>query len=78
MDSLENILAGRQSQEPPESKAIKLYVRDIFQTKVEVRVREREIIVNVPSAALANTLRLRFRDLQKAAGTDKRLVFRIG
>lgn len=78
MDSLGDILAGHSLEEPFESVAIKKYVLENFHIKPEVRVREREIIINVPSASLASTLRLQQKQLQTAAKTDKRLVFRIG
>lgn len=78
MDSLEDILAGRQADEPAESRAIKRYVRDNFKVAVAVQLRERDIIVTAPNAALAGTLRLQLRQLQAAAKTKKRIVLRIG
>jgi hypothetical protein len=77
MDNLKDILAGRAPTPPPESQSIKKYIHDNFQREVTVIVREQEIIIEVPSAGLANTLRLQSRKLQAAAGTNKRLVFRI-
>jgi hypothetical protein len=76
-DSLLDILTRKDFSEPPEIKAIKQYVADHFQEAVEVIVREREILVTAPSAALANTLRYHVRHLQKAAQTSKRIVLRI-
>lgn len=78
MDSLDSILKRKDFDEPPEMAAIKCYVQDEFKTAVGVQVREKDIIIQVPSAALANTLRLRSPDIKKRCKTDKRLTFRIG
>jgi hypothetical protein len=78
MDSLNDILSRKDFDEPAEARAIKQYVQDKFQEPVAVTVREREIIIAAPGAALANTLRLRTVELQDLLQTDKRLVFRIG
>jgi hypothetical protein len=76
-DSLADILSKKDFDEPTESLAIKKYVQDEFRTAVAVMVRERDIIIEVPSAALASTLRMRQTQLKNAASTEKRLVFRI-
>jgi hypothetical protein len=78
MDSLGSILSNKDFDEPPEMASIKKYVQDEFQTAVSVQVRERDIVVSVPSAALANTLRLRGPDIKRRCQLDKRLTFRIG
>ena len=78
MDSLNSILSQKNFDEPPESLAIKKYILDEFKTAVSVQVRDRDIIVVVPGAALANTLRLRSPDLKRRCQLTKRLVFRIG
>ncbi|HVV25501.1 MAG TPA: hypothetical protein VHC21_00505 [Candidatus Saccharimonadales bacterium] len=78
MDSLNDILGKKDFDEPPEMTAIKKYVQDEFKTAVGVQVRERDIVVRVPSAALANTLRLRVPDIRRRCQIDKRLTFRIG
>lgn len=77
MDSLDSILKHKQFDEPPEMAAIKKYVQDEFQIDVQVLVRDRDIVIQVPSAALANTLRLRSPDIKRRCKTDKRLTFRI-
>lgn len=78
MDSLLNILHGKNFDELPEMTSIKKYVADEFQTAVGVLVRERDIVIMVPSAALANTLRLRGPDIKRRCQLTKRLTFRIG
>lgn len=76
-DSLFDILSGKNFDEPTESVAIKKYIHDNFKQDVAVTVRERDIIVECASAALAGTLRLHQIQLKKAAATDKRLILRI-
>lgn len=77
MDSLLQLLGDRVPVEPPEIKLIKNYAQTEFQAVVEVMVRERDIVISVPSAALANTLRLRTPEIKRLCATEKRLSFRI-
>lgn len=78
MDSLHRILSDKDFDEPPEMSSIKKYVQDEFKVAVSVLVREKDIVIGVPNAALANTLRLRGPDIKRRCQTDKRLTFRIG
>jgi hypothetical protein len=78
MDSLLNILQSKNFDEPPEISSIKKYVKDEFGVEVTVQVRDRDIIVGVPNAALAGTLRLRGPEMKRRCQLDKRLTFRIG
>lgn len=78
MDSLGSILGDKDFDEPPEMSSIKKYVQDEFKVAVSVLVREKDIVIGVPNAALANTLRLRGPDIKRRCQTDKRLTFRIG
>ncbi|MBC7582046.1 hypothetical protein H7097_04245 [Aeromicrobium sp.] len=75
--SLADLLANRDFEEPAEMLAIKKFVHDAYQSEVEVQIRDSEIIVTTPSAALANTLRLKLPQLRKAAETEKKIVLRI-
>jgi len=78
MDSLLSILSDKNFDEPPEISSIKKYVQDEFQTDVGVQVRDRDIVVMVPNAALAGTLRMRGPEIKRRCQLDKRLTFRIG
>jgi hypothetical protein len=78
MDSLASLLGRKDFDEPAEVQAIKKYVQDEFKADVSVMVREKDIVVGVSSAALANTLRLRSPDIKRRCQLDKRLTFRIG
>ena len=78
MDSLHSILDTKDFDEPPEMASVKKYIQDEFQTKATVMVRDRDIVISVPSAALANTLKLRVPEIKRRCQIDKRLTFRIG
>ena len=78
MDSLFDILKRKDYDIPPEAAAIKNYVRDEFQSEVEVLVREKEIVIAGRSSALVGSLRMRGPEIKKAASTSKRLIFRVG
>lgn len=77
MDSLQSILGNKDFDEPPEMRSIKKYVQAEFGITVGVLLRERDIIISVPNAAFANTLRLRGPELKRRCQIDKRLTFRI-
>jgi len=76
-DSLFDILSHKDFSEPPEMAAIKAYIQEHFKVDAEVYLRDFDIIITVPSAALAGVLRFHARKLQTAAQTKKRLIIRI-
>lgn len=78
MDSLYDLLADRNFDEPPEVAAIKTYVREHYKAAVTVTVRDKDILVQVPGAPLASRLRFDLPKLRDAAKTDKRIVLRVG
>lgn len=77
MDSIFSILADKNFDEPPEILSIKKYVEDEFQASVGVQVRNNDIVVTVPSAALAGTLQMRVPEIKRRCQLDKKLIFRI-
>ena len=77
MDDLRSILSNKDFDEPSEMKSIKRYVQDEFKTTVSVQIRENDIVIIVPSAALASTLRLRGPEIKRRCQLDKKLTFRI-
>lgn len=78
MDSIKSLLNNRYLSEPPEIKQIKNFILSIYQSNSEVIVQQSKIIITVPSAALANSLRLRVLELQKLIQTKKKIVIYIG
>jgi hypothetical protein len=78
MDSLYELLAGKNFDEPPEIAAIKDFIRQNYNAEATVQLRERDILVVVPSAGLASRLRFDMPKLKKVANSEKRIVLRIG
>jgi hypothetical protein len=77
MDSLLNILSYKDFDEPPEIKKLKDYARNNFKADIGVLVKEKDIIISVNSASLANTLRLKGPEIKRVCDINKRLVFKI-
>lgn len=77
MDDLRSILGNKDFDEPAEMKSIKKYVHDEFKIIISVQIRDNDIVIIVPSAALANTLRLRGPEIKRRCQLDKKLTFRI-
>jgi len=78
MDNLGDLLRRRDLDEPPEVRAIKEYVRRYYKADVRVTMQPHSIVIAGRSAALIGSLRLNLPKLQDAAGTDKRLLLRVG
>jgi hypothetical protein len=77
MDSLFNILASKDFDEPPEINRIKTYIKQQYNAAVGVQLRDRDIVIIVSSSALANTLRLNGPKISRQCELNKRLTFRI-
>lgn len=77
-NSLKDILLKRDYEEPAESQKIKQYVERHFQTTPTVHIQPSQIIIGVPSSALAGALRMHLRAIAEECLTTKRLVIRIG
>lgn len=78
MDDLRDILSKRDFDEPSEVRAIKDYVRRYYEAEVRVSMQPHSIVVTARSAGLIGSLRANLPKLQDAAGTDKRIMLRIG
>lgn len=77
-DSLNDILSKFSFDEPPEIRRVKDFIRTKYQIDASVAISGNQLIITVPGAALAGSLRMQTVSLQKAADTTKRLVIRIG
>ena len=77
-DSLGDLLAKRDFDEPAEVRAIKEYVRRYYSAEVKVTVQPHAIVIAARSAALIGSLRMNLPKLQAAAQTEKRILLRIG
>lgn len=78
MESMADVLGRYSPQGPDEVLAIKRYIEQEFHSGASVGMQNNAIVVTVASASLANMLRLRITALRAAAGTTKRIIFRIG
>ncbi len=76
-NSLGDILRDYDLDEPLELKRVKAYVREKFHIVPVVGFQNDQIVVSVPSAALAGTLRMQVYQIQAAAETKKRITIRI-
>lgn len=77
-NSLNDILSNFSFDEPPEIRRVKDYIRSKYQIDAAVAISGNQLVITVPGAALAGSLRMHTVALQKAADTTKRLVIRIG
>ncbi|HEX7964031.1 MAG TPA: hypothetical protein VF466_05610 [Candidatus Saccharimonadales bacterium] len=78
MEHISDLLGKYSSAAPDEVTAVKQYIAREFGAESSVGLQGSALVITVQSAALANVLRLRQTAIQKAAGTEKRLLFRIG
>jgi hypothetical protein len=79
MEHIGDLLSRHSPREPDEVLAVKQYIAAEFNAPASVGLQgDTALVITVASASLANTLRLRTTAIQKAAGTTRRLVFRIG
>ena len=72
-----DVLGKYHPGEPDELLALKRYIAEQFNASAGVGIQGETLVVTVKSASLANALRLRLPALKAAAGTTKRIVFRI-
>jgi hypothetical protein len=77
-NSLFDILAKKNFDEPTDVTAVKKFVKDAYNIEVQVFSSENELTIQCNSASFANALRLSTRKMQAYAHTKKRFVFRIG
>jgi hypothetical protein len=78
MEHIGDLLGKYSAAAPDEIAAIKQYIAKEFDAPSSVGIQNDAVVITVQSAALANALHLRQTAIQKAAGTNKRLLFRIG
>lgn len=77
MDSLFNLLSQKEFNEPDEAKRLKSYISQHYGLSVGVQVRDKDIVLIVPSSAAAGSLRLSGPVIKRELGLSKRLTFRI-
>jgi hypothetical protein len=77
MDSLANLMKGRQPQEPPELKALRDYVKTNHDSDAKVAVSAMGYSLTVDNAALASNLRMEVPQIRSVCGLNKKLFIRI-
>ncbi len=75
---MNDIMANKDFDQPPEIILIKDFVRKHFQKEVGVSLQAHTITITVASAGLAGALRPLLFELKKELKTDKKLFIRIG
>ena len=78
MDSVADLLGKYHAEQPDEIMAVKRFIAEEFGAPASVGLQGEALVITVGSASLANALRLKLPALQEAAGTKKRIMFRIG
>jgi hypothetical protein len=78
MDSLQDIISKFGKPEQPELIAVKKYIDERYHVPVSAAIQGDTVVITVPSAAFANTLRLEATQIRNTCGVTKRLIFRIG
>lgn len=76
-DSLQDLLKSRLPSEPPEFAVIKDFVQGRYKVTPKLHVSGAAIVISVPGAALAGSLRMDLYELQKITNTKYKLAIRI-
>lgn len=78
MDSIKDILAKKELDEPTEITALKEYCIEVFDFKPKILIRKDAIWLYAPNGILATELRMRFPEITRRCALTKKLVIRIG
>lgn len=77
MDSVADLLQGKQPNEPPQLKALRAYVKENHGVDVVASVSSTGYTIAVPNAPLASILRMEMPQINVACNLDKKLFIRI-
>jgi hypothetical protein len=78
MDSLKDILAKKDLDEPTEVVALKDYCQELFKFTPKISLKNNSIWMSVPNGILATELRMRQPEITRRCGLTKKLIIRIG
>lgn len=78
MDSINDLLNAKKSQEPPQIQALKSYVLDYHKEVIKCSMSQSGYSITVPNASLASTLHMETPKIIKECNLDKKLFIRIG
>lgn len=78
MDSIKELLATKNLDEPTEVTALKEYCQDLFGFTPKISVKNDAIWMSVPTGILATELRMRMPEIQRRCNLTRKLIIRIG
>jgi hypothetical protein len=78
MDSIKDLLAQKDLDEPTEITALKEYCQELYQFKPKIALRKDSIWLYVPNGMLATEMRMRQAEINRRCGLTQKLVIRIG
>lgn len=78
MDSMQDLLKSKRSNEPPQVTALKLYALNNHNTEISVRVSPKHYLITVKEAGIAHKLRIETAIIIDKCNLDKKLVIHIG
>lgn len=78
MDSVKDILATKNLDEPTEAAALREYCQELFDFKPKISIKKDTIWMSVPNGILATELRMRQPEINRRCQLTKKLVIRIG
>ena len=78
MDSLKDLLAAKNLDEPTEVTALREYCQDLFQFTPKISLKNDCIWMLVPNGIIATELRMRIPEITRRCGLTQKLVIRIG
>jgi hypothetical protein len=78
MESLQDILGGRNFAPPDEVTAVKDYIKRRYKSDCSVQLQRDSLLLRLPGSALAATVRLEQNRLIEACHLKHRLVIRYG
>lgn len=76
-DSIKDLLANKNFEEPGEIVYIKKFIKSKFGEEPRVKISADSITIIVRGAAMAGVLRPEIHKLQQKLETDKKLLIRI-
>jgi len=77
MESIKNLLASKNLDEPTEIAALREYCQNLFNFLPEISIKNDCIWLKVPNGIIASELRMRITDIQMRCGLTQKLVIRI-
>ena len=78
MDSLKDLLASKNLDEPTEIAALREYCQNLFNFLPEISIKNDCIWLKVPNGIIASELWMRITEIQTRCGLTQKLVIRIG